>query len=393
MKKNFITLGMAGAIGLAIGGTAFLNSSAQSANAAEIRASYSQAARGTSAKAVEACHLFEKLSEARSEAEELGIEETVLASEPLFLKLENELSAAATQGAPPCGVSLVEVIPARALNLGSEEGVRANEAVSFRLDSTMVRANAVLEELEEVITAERYRLALESYDGAVTALTKTISAANEAKNLAVGDELLSDLSEKLEKAETVIVEEPPENITDLEGLTNSIAEVNEELEASVKKVNSEWEQLEAERLERERLEAEEAVAAEEVSYDSSSYENSYSDTGEGSNSGRVSNWTLYVSNCNGDAQYCVDTSSVTYVDYSDLGLHWIGGHNYGPAGVIADFEVGDIVTVSGSSAAGTYRVTGSIYVPKGTSPASVPKGFAFQTCVGDQLYLVYGTRI
>ena len=98
-----------------------------------------------------------------------------------------------------------------------------------------------------------------------------------------------------------------------------------------------------------------------------------------------------------NAAGCVDGYGVTAVDFSPWGgPYWIGGHSSGSAGVIANFQVGDVVVVSGAGA-GTYKVTGSTWVPKPTeseTPASsLGKGFAFQTCVGNRMRVVYASRI
>lgn len=110
-------------------------------------------------------------------------------------------------------------------------------------------------------------------------------------------------------------------------------------------------------------------------------------------------WNISVQNCTEDpysAQNCVNSSAITYIDFSPYnGPQWVGGHNTGSAGVILSFQVGDIINVSGSSAAGTYRVTGESWVPKanGIDVGSLGQGFAFQTCSGSQMRLVWATRI
>lgn len=108
-------------------------------------------------------------------------------------------------------------------------------------------------------------------------------------------------------------------------------------------------------------------------------------------------WTLNASYCADPfaAQSCVDSYGVSYVDFSPWGgPRWIGGHNGGAAGVILNFQPGDIVTVYGSGA-GTYRITGSTWIPRvtGQGVSSLGGGVAFQTCSGSQMRLVYAVRI
>lgn len=109
--------------------------------------------------------------------------------------------------------------------------------------------------------------------------------------------------------------------------------------------------------------------------------------------------TYYVSSvyC-GDyinAQGCVDSYSFTTVDYSSVGgPFWIGGHNHGPAGIINNFNVGDHVVVSGSGA-GTYRITGFTYIPKGsgTDVRNFGGSIVFQTCTSTNMRVAYAERI
>lgn len=109
-------------------------------------------------------------------------------------------------------------------------------------------------------------------------------------------------------------------------------------------------------------------------------------------------YTLYASTCSDadQGQACVDSTSVTYIDFSPWdGPQWVGGHRGGEAGVILNFNPGDVVTVVGSAAAGTYQITGAQWVPKthGIDVSTVGQGFAFQTCSDTQMRIVWATRI
>ncbi len=94
-------------------------------------------------------------------------------------------------------------------------------------------------------------------------------------------------------------------------------------------------------------------------------------------------------------QSSVDRSNLSYIDYRKMGvnLQVFAGHNYKSSGVtIAKLRTGDTVKVSGNGS-GTYKVTRIVEVAKGSSTAAVPKGVAFQTCVGNKLRLVYVSKV
>lgn len=111
-------------------------------------------------------------------------------------------------------------------------------------------------------------------------------------------------------------------------------------------------------------------------------------TGEGAASG--TDWSIYVDGYCGDwscAQSAVDSSSIAYIDYGDFVT--IAGHDYGPAGVVASMSVGETVTIEGNGA-GTVRIVGEQYVPKGAAVDQATGGaMALQTCVGDSMVLKY----
>ena len=106
-------------------------------------------------------------------------------------------------------------------------------------------------------------------------------------------------------------------------------------------------------------------------------------------------YTLYVPGFCGEescVQSSVDSTSIALISIPWAGLTLVAGHSYGPAGIVANFTPGDTVRVDGN-AAGLYRVTSTMSVPYGTNSSQIPSGFAFQTCVGNMLYLVYATQI
>ena len=91
------------------------------------------------------------------------------------------------------------------------------------------------------------------------------------------------------------------------------------------------------------------------------------------------------------AQAAVNSMSLSYVYYAP-NFSIIAGHNYGPAGVIANFHPGTVVKVTGNGA-GLYRVTHTHWMQYTTDYQQVHGVFAFQTCVGDQILHAYAERI
>mgnify|MGYP001006739872 CR=1 FL=1 len=91
------------------------------------------------------------------------------------------------------------------------------------------------------------------------------------------------------------------------------------------------------------------------------------------------------------AQEAVNSTTLSYVYYSP-NFSIIAGHNYGPAGVIANFTPGTIVKVTGNGA-GLYRITRTHWMSYSTDVQKVYGQFAFQTCVGSQILHAYAERI
>ena len=127
--------------------------------------------------------------------------------------------------------------------------------------------------------------------------------------------------------------------------------------------------------------------------DSSTSEGSQSDATQQQDSGN--DYALDVPGyCGGGwdcAQAAVNSMSLSYVYYAP-NFSIIAGHNYGPAGVIANFRPGTVVKVSGNGA-GLYRVTHTHWMQYTTDYQQVHGAFAFQTCVGDQILHAYAERI
>ena len=91
------------------------------------------------------------------------------------------------------------------------------------------------------------------------------------------------------------------------------------------------------------------------------------------------------------AQEAVNSTTLSYVYYAP-NFSIIAGHNYGPAGVIANFTPGTIVKVTGNGA-GLYRITHTHWMSYSTDVQKVYGQFAFQTCVGSQILHAYAERI
>lgn len=107
------------------------------------------------------------------------------------------------------------------------------------------------------------------------------------------------------------------------------------------------------------------------------------------------NYLLNVSGyCDGGwdcAQAAVNSYSLSYIYYAP-NFQMIAGHNYGEAGVIANFTPGDIVKVTGNGA-GLYRITHTQWMEYTTDVQQVGGQFAFQTCVGSKMLHAYAVRI
>lgn len=68
----------------------------------------------------------------------------------------------------------------------------------------------------------------------------------------------------------------------------------------------------------------------------------------------------------------------------------IAGHSSLSAGQFSNFRSGDTVNVPGQ---GTYKITNTVRVPRGSTFEDIPQGTAFQTCEDGQLVLRYGEKI
>ena len=107
------------------------------------------------------------------------------------------------------------------------------------------------------------------------------------------------------------------------------------------------------------------------------------------------NYLLNVSGyCDGGwkcAQAAVNSYSLSYIYYAP-NFQMIAGHNYGEAGVIANFAPGDIIKVTGNGA-GLYRITHTQWMEYTTDVQQVGGQFAFQTCVGSKMLHAYTVKI
>lgn len=87
---------------------------------------------------------------------------------------------------------------------------------------------------------------------------------------------------------------------------------------------------------------------------------------------------------------------ITLVDYSQWGgpSTWLGGHSGGVAGVIQNFNKGDVVNVIGAGE-GSYRISRIGFVPKqtGLDSSILGTGVAFQTCQGNQMRVAYAEKL
>jgi len=107
------------------------------------------------------------------------------------------------------------------------------------------------------------------------------------------------------------------------------------------------------------------------------------------------NYLLNVSGyCDGGwecAQSAVNSYSLSYIYYAP-NFQMIAGHNYGEAGVIANFAPGDVIKVTGNGA-GLYRITHTQWMEYTTDVQQVGGQFAFQTCVGSKMLHAYAVKV
>lgn len=131
--------------------------------------------------------------------------------------------------------------------------------------------------------------------------------------------------------------------------------------------------------------------------DSQSSQSSGESSGTGSSQSQSPgyNYLLNVSGyCDGGwdcAQAAVNSYSLSYIYYAP-NFQMIAGHNYGEAGVIANFAPGDVIKVTGNGA-GLYRITHTQWMEYTTDVQQVGGQFAFQTCVGSKMLHAYAVRI
>lgn len=131
--------------------------------------------------------------------------------------------------------------------------------------------------------------------------------------------------------------------------------------------------------------------------DSQSSQSSGESSGTGSSQSQSPgyNYLLNVSGyCDGGwdcAQAAVNSYSLSYIYYAP-NFQMIAGHNYGEAGVIANFAPGDIIKVTGNGA-GLYRITHTQWMEYTTDVQQVGGQFAFQTCVGSKMLHAYAVKI
>lgn len=131
--------------------------------------------------------------------------------------------------------------------------------------------------------------------------------------------------------------------------------------------------------------------------DSQSSQSSGDSAGTSSSQSQSSgyNYLLNVSGyCDGGwdcAQAAVNSYSLSYIYYAP-NFQMIAGHNYGEAGVIANFAPGDIIKVTGNGA-GLYRITHTQWMEYTTDVQQVGGQFAFQTCVGSKMLHAYAVKI
>ena len=310
-------------------------------------------------------------------------------------------------------------------NLDSYSNEEIFENTKTNYDTTILLANMVgkyrdqNENLNQSISDDITK----RWEASQTNLKDAIESSQEllesSKDKVDSEDGRDSLAKAIKTAKTLLVDEPYHHYDTQFIQINHADEETENLESASSVVEKDV-QKQKERLEREAAQREAerlaALRASQASATSNSGTRVATNNGSGyttsnsgsngtttskpsapsaSNSGNT--WHLSVSACPDawNGQSCVDGYGVTAIDFSPWGgPYWIGGHTGGAAGQILNFQVGDTVVVSGAGA-GTYRVTGSTWIPKvaGQSASQFGTGFAFQTCSGNQMRLVFATRI
>lgn len=243
----------------------------------------------------------------------------------------------------------------------------------------------------------------EKWDEGSSKLEETVSKGKDllesTKEKVNDNQTRKDLNEEIVSAEDLLdlnvntyslkIRHYDELASHEKALIESMAKVQESHDA--------WNKQKEEEAQAARIAAEQAAQAAQTvnSYNTSSS----SGTTTQLSGGGSSTPTHYISasQCSDpwQAQSCVDGYSITATDFSPWGgPYWIGGHSGGSAGQFLSWNVGDKVEVSGAGA-GTYQITSVSWVPKvaGQQASSLGAGFAFQTCSGNQMKVLYATRV
>ena len=270
-------------------------------------------------------------------------------------------------------------------------------------DGDIRRSKDTLSKEIEESTTNAHRESHEGLKGVVNE-GKDIFSKSEGK--VEDEEVRNSLQERLEKAQGALEEEPAspsERISSIDDLDTSKKEV-EEAVSGTKGSMKDWEEARQAEVEAQRLqeisqrEAEGSTA--QTGNSSASISSAQASTASTAPEAAPSGPTTYhlsSSHCADPyaAQGCIDGSGVSTVNFTEMGGPvWIGGHSSGAAGVILSFKVGDIVVVSGSGA-GTYQITGVGWLDKvpGQEPSILGTGYAFQTCSGNQMKVLYANKV
>lgn len=113
--------------------------------------------------------------------------------------------------------------------------------------------------------------------------------------------------------------------------------------------------------------------------------NNYSSPAPANNSWVINSYGDYDGS---QAQAAVDANDIVLTHWGGRNIY--AGHSTGSAGQFSNFKAGDTVAVNGQ---GTFRITDTVSVPRGSYYDDVPEGTAFQTCENGMLVLRYAEKV
>lgn len=291
-----------------------------------------------------------------------------------------------------------------------EEGLRESLDYLRMKNQEVIRKNTTLRIMQREVSDALEEKATESLEEESASLSKILERSktllSDSESEVDDHENREKLAAKISESEEV-VEDSPSSLMNIrllteesERLTKELSILNSDVEKDVESKKERVEREQREAIEREMAEAEliSERTHQEVVVNRGGGSTSYSSsTNSPQTSSQRTHYITSYSCADGvsNSQSCVDGTSIATIDYRGSGGPlWFGGHSTGAAGVMQNFQVGDIVVVSGAGA-GTYKISSIGFIPKksGQSPSILGGGPVFQTCQGNQMRVSYAQRV